>query len=278
MALTRIDSLQNPRVKLIKELIQKRHRDRSGLFLLEGERELARGLKSGLDATQILICEELFKHQKASETFLQKLLGKDVPIVCLSKKVFEHSSYRENPDGFMAICKTFQKTLRDIALCDTPLLLIAERLEKPGNLGALLRTADATSVDAIILNDPITDLFNPNVIRASGGLAFQVPAVLASSEETIEYLKRNKIVSHATTPGGGEDYCQAQLFSSSAIVLGSEKDGLSDFWIQNCDRKISLPMLGKADSLNVSATASAVLYEAVRQRQKRAGKSFYNSF
>jgi len=268
MALTRIDSLQNPRVKQIKGLTHRRQRDRSGLFLLEGERELERGLDSGLEGAQFLICQELFKHGKVSEALHQKLLSAEIPIAYLSKKVFEHCSYRENPDGFMATCNTFVKSLEDIILSKSPLIMVVEQVEKPGNLGTLLRTADATGVDAVILNDPVTDIFNPNVIRASAGVVFKVSTVMASAEKTVAYLKRNNIRSCATTPDKGDDYFQANFDQSSAIVLGSEKDGLSDFWIQNCDKKIRLPMLGRADSLNVSATAAAVLYEVVRQRQK----------
>lgn len=264
---TTIDSLQNPRIKRARGLMQKRQRDREGLFLLEGERELERGLASGIEATQIMLCPEWFKHGERSETLHQRLLAGKTPVVYLSRKVFEHGSYRDHPDGFLAICKTYHRTLNDLILSENPLLLILESLEKPGNLGAILRTADATGVDAVILNDPATDIFNPNVIRASAGVVFKIPVSVASPEETLRYLQEKGIHSLAATPGTETLYYDAALAKPSAILLGSEKDGLSDFWIQHAAQTIRLPMHGQADSLNVGAATAAVLYEAVRQRR-----------
>ncbi|MCB1121846.1 MAG: RNA methyltransferase [Verrucomicrobiae bacterium] len=263
---TTIDSLQNPRIKRIRGLAQKRQRDREGLFVLEGERELERGLASGVQATQVCLCPELFKHDEASEVLHQSLLQGTAPVVYLSRKVFEHVSYRENPDGFLATCKTFEKRLEDLVLSRNPMLLVLEAVEKPGNLGTILRTADATAVDAIILNDPATDLFNPNVIRASAGVVFAVPVVVASSEETLNFLKTKGIQTLATTPAAEDLYHQVSLEKPTALLMGSEKDGLSDFWIQRADRQIRMPMLGQADSLNVSTSTAIVLYEALRQR------------
>jgi TrmH family RNA methyltransferase len=266
MPFTTIDSLQNPRIKRIKGLRQKRQRDREGLFLLEGERELDRGIDAGVEATQIVLCPELFKHGEASEALHQKLLQESTPVIYLARNVFEHCSYRENPDGFLACCKTFKIALADLTLSQNPLLLILESVEKPGNLGSLLRTADAAGVDAIILNDPATDIFNPNVIRASAGVVFQVPTTTASVEETETFLRNNGIQTVATTPRASDLYYLSDLASPSAILLGSEKDGLSQFWLNQADVKTSLPMSGQADSLNVSASAAIVLFEAVRQR------------
>lgn len=266
MPLTTIDSLQNPRIKRVKALSQKRQRDREGLFSLEGERELVRGLAAGVEATQIFICPDLFKHGPVSEAIHQSLLEGSTPVVYLTKKVFEHCSYRENPDGYIATCKTFNRTLDELSLSDNPLLLILESLEKPGNLGTILRTADAVGVDALILNDPVTDLFNPNVIRASAGVVFKVPTVATTPEETHTFLKARLISSYGTTPDTEQLHYDADFANPCAILMGSEKDGLSDYWIQNCDQKIRLPMHGQADSLNVGAATAAVLYEAVRQR------------
>lgn len=267
MPLTTIDSLQNPRIKRAKGLTQKRQREREGLFLLEGERELERGLEAGIEGTQIMLCPELFKHGKVSGAFHDKLIEGATPVIYLTKQVFEHSSYRENPDGFLAICKTFKLSLEDIKLSDNPLLLVLESVEKPGNLGTILRTADAVGVDALILNDPVTDIFNPNVIRASAGVVFKIPTVVATPSETLAYLKDKQILSFSTTPDTELLHFDATFSSPSAILMGSEKDGLSDFWIQNSDHKIRLPMAGQADSLNVGAATSAVLYEVVRQRR-----------
>jgi RNA methyltransferase, TrmH family len=267
MPLTTIDSLQNQRVKRAKGLTQKRQRDREGLFLLEGERELERGFDAGIEGTQIMLCQELFKHGKASEAFHDKLITGATPVIYLTKQVFEHCSYRENPDGFLAICKTFRRSLEELVLSDNPLILIVESLEKPGNLGTILRTADAVGVDALILNDPVTDIFNPNVIRASAGVVFKIPTVVATPPETLAYLRAKQILSFATTPATELLHFDASFSKPAAILMGSEKNGLSDFWIQNSDFKIRLPMAGQADSLNVGAATAAVLYEVVRQRR-----------
>ena len=246
--------------------MQKRHRDREGLFILEGERELHRGFQAGIEATQIMLCPALFKHGDQSDELHHRLVQGEVPVVYLTKRVFEHCSYRDNPDGFLAVCKTFERKLEDLPLSKNPLLLVLESVEKPGNLGTILRTADATGVDALILNDPVTDLFNPNVIRASSGAVFNTPTSTAPPSKTADFLKRHRITIFATKPDSQNLYYQATLAGPTAIVLGSEKDGLSDFWIQNCDQTIALPMQGQADSLNVGATAAAILYEVVRQR------------
>jgi len=249
MPLTTIDSLQNPRIKRVKALSQKRQRDREGLFLLEGERELVRGLAAGIETAQVFICPELFKHGAVSEAIHQSFLEGSTPVVYLTRKVFEHCSYRDNPDGFLATGRTFNRSLGDLKLSETPFLLILESLEKPGNLGTILRTADAVGVDALILNDPVTDLFNPNVIRASAGVVFKVPTVAATPKETHDFLKQLAISSFGTTPDTEQLHYHADFAKPCAILMGSEKDGLSDFWIQNCDQKIRLPMHGQADSL-----------------------------
>ena len=266
MPLTEIDSLHNPRIKLVKSLVRKRRRDKLGLFLLEGEREVARGLEAGLEATQILLCPKLFKHGAKSEAQRRAHLSRGAPVVYLTEIVFEACSYRENPDGFLALCKVFRTSLDDLSLSPNPLILIVESVEKPGNLGALLRTADATGVDAVILNNPVTDIFNPNVIRASAGVAFAVPSVVATPVETLEYLKAHQIAVVGTLPTAGTSLFQTSLSGPIAILMGSEKDGLSNFWLNRADVTTSIPMSGQADSLNVSSTAAVLLYEAVRQR------------
>ena len=266
MPLTTIDSLQNQRVKRAKALTQKRQRDKEGLFLLEGEREVHRGLEAGVEATQIMLCPELFKHGENSEAQHQAFLKGNVPVIYLAKHVFEHCSYRENPDGYLAVCKTFRNSLDDLKLSDNPLLLILESVEKPGNLGTILRTADASGVDALILNDPVTDIFNPNVIRASAGVVFNVPTIIANPEDTLRFLESQRIQTVATTPDTSMLYHDVTLDKPSAILMGSEKDGLSKFWLKEADIKTRLPMSGQADSLNVSVTTAIMLYEAVRQR------------
>ncbi len=265
---THIESLQNPRVKSIRDLsTRKRARDRDGHFVVEGERELARCRAAGIEITNFYICPELFKHSDQSEDLHEELLNSDVPLSYLTESVFKHCSYRDNPDGFIAIAKTFESPLEKLKLSDKPLILILEALEKPGNLGTILRTADAVGVDALIITDPVTDLFNPNVIRASAGVVFKVPTAVASSEGTLSWLKTNNIQAIATTPDTDTLYYDADLTQSTAIIMGSEKDGLSDTWLSSSTQKVKLPMHGQADSLNVGAATAAVLYEAVRQRR-----------
>ena len=268
MPVTTIDSLQNPRIKRARALTQKRQRDREQAFLLEGEREVQRGLAAGLEATQIFLCPDFFKHDEESEAFHQKLLEGAVPLAYLARNVFERCSYRENPDGFLAICQTFHKTLEDLELSDNPLLLVLESIEKPGNLGTILRTADAAGVAGLILNDPVTDIFNPNVIRASAGVVFNVPTLVASQEDTRTFLQNHRIQTVATNPESETLYHEVDLVKPSAILMGSEKDGLQNFWLKEADVTTSLPMTGQADSLNVSVTTAIMVYEAIRQRTR----------
>lgn len=259
---------QNPRAKSIRELLaRKRARDRDGHFVVEGEREVERCLAADIDISNFYICPELFKHSDKSEDLHDQLLDSDIPLSYFSESVFKHCSYRDNPDGFIAVAKTFESPLEKIKLSDNPLVLVLESLEKPGNLGTILRTADAVGVDALIITDPVTDFFNPNVIRASAGVVFKVPTAVASSDDTISWLKENSIQAIATTPDTDTLYYDADLAQATAIIMGSEKDGLSDIWLTAATQKVKLPMHGQADSLNVGAATSAILYEVIRQRR-----------
>jgi len=177
-------------------------------------------------------------------------------------------SYRDTPDGLMALSPLVGKTLDELILPEKPLLLIAENLEKPGNLGTILRTADATGVDAVIVCGHKTDINNPNVIRASIGTLFFMPIVEASTEETLQWLKKQDIQSIAALPEAKQEYTAVDMRGGTAIVVGSEDEGLTPKWLTDATLKTSIPMLGKNDSLNVSTAAAILLYETVRQRKK----------
>jgi TrmH family RNA methyltransferase len=168
----------------------------------------------------------------------------------------------------LGVAKTWDCSLGQLKLSAAPLLLVAESVEKPGNLGALLRTADSAGCDALLICDPVTDVFNPNVVRSSQGAVFSVPVAVCSSTEAAAWLRSNKIKTLATTPAATKTFWDVDAKNPTALLLGSEKDGLSEFWLKGADEKISIPQAGLSDSLNVSMAAAIVLFEAVRQRRK----------
>jgi TrmH family RNA methyltransferase len=187
----------------------------------------------------------------------------------LSKEAFAKVAYRERPDGILAVAPQWKRALADLALPAAPLILVVEAIEKPGNLGTILRSADAAGCDAVIVCDPVTDLFNPNVVRASTGVLFSVPCVVEDSEKVLAWLKARGIRSVATTPAAAEVYSDSDLRGPLAIVMGSEQFGLSEFWLKSADLPVRIPMAGQADSLNVAMAALITLFEAVRQRGPR---------
>jgi TrmH family RNA methyltransferase len=261
-----ITSLQNPKVKHIVKLREdKRQRQQDGLMLVEGYDELTLALNSGLKPHTLLTAPEL-----ATRTIdIDK-----AEITTATRAVFEKMSYRDNPDGWLGIFPTPKTSLEDIKLSDTPLVIIAESVEKPGNLGAILRTADAAHVDAVIVCDPRVDIWNPNVIRASRGAVFTVPTVEADSQIALTWLRSRKPALSggeamrvlAATPSAEVLYTDVDMKESIAIAVGTEDQGLTDFWMQNADIKVSIPMLGEVNSLNVSIATALITYEAIRQR------------
>jgi TrmH family RNA methyltransferase len=257
--LVKIDSLQNEKIKSIVKLRESgRERKKQGLFIIEGWREINLALKGGVEIENMFYCQDYIKQESGID---------EEKIIEVSKKVFAKISYRENPDGFLAIAKIKKQSLEDVKLSPNPLVIILEAVEKPGNLGAILRTADAAQIDAIIINNSQTDIYNPNVIRASQGTVFTVPTVLSSLEETMEFCKKNKIKIFATAPIAEKEYFKADFRNGSAILLGAEDKGLSREWLATVDEQIKIKMRGKIDSLNVSASAAIILFEALRQRE-----------
>lgn len=262
-----ITSVQNERVKQIIKLQRKASARRSeGLTVIEGAREVARAMENGWQPIEIWLCPAL---GKTDDELFQGLAdaGAASPLRFLaSEAVFAKITYRENPDGVLAVGPLIGKTLAGLELPENPLVLVAEGLEKPGNLGALLRTADGAGANAVIICDPATDLNNPNVIRASIGTLFYLPVAEASSGEAIDFLKARGIKILAAVPDAKTVYTAVDLTVPVAIAVGAEDKGLSDRWKQAADLNVSIPMRGKNDSLNVSVSAAILLYEAVRQR------------
>ncbi|NJN79457.1 MAG: RNA methyltransferase [Anaerolineales bacterium] len=253
-----ITSTQNPKIKHIVKLREdKRQRQKDDLILVEGFDELTLAFNCGLIPQTLLTSPELAS---------KPLTFPQAETLTLSRAVFEKISYRDNPDGWLGIFPTPKTSLEEIKLSDPALVIVAESLEKPGNLGAILRTADAAKVDAVLVCDPRVDVWNPNVIRASRGAVFALPVVEVESAHALEWLKSRKMRVLAATPSADEIYSNVNMQESIAIAVGTEDKGLTDFWMQNADVNVQIPMLGKVNSLNVSIATALLVYEAVRQR------------
>lgn len=227
-------------------------------MLVEGRDELTLALGSGLKPHTLLTAPEL------------ATVSIDIPeaeeVTTVTRAVFEKISYRDNPDGWLGIFPIPHSTLDDLTLSDNPFVIVTESVEKPGNLGAILRTADAAHVDAVIVCDPRVDVWNPNTVRASRGTVFTVPTVEAESQNALAFLRSKKMRVLAATPSAEVLYTSVDLNQPIALAVGTEDEGLTDFWMQNADLRVKIPMLGKVNSLNVSIATALITYEAVRQR------------
>ncbi len=260
-----IQSPHNPRVKNLVRLRNARHRKRQGLFLIEGHRETSRALDRGVALQTLFYCPEDIKSDEAHEV-VRRAKEQTIEVVQLSSAAFAKASHRENPDGLLAMAQVWETALEEIRFTTSALLLVVERVEKPGNLGSLIRTAEAAGADALILTDAVADIFNPNVIRNSQGALFGFPVVVCANESALAWLMAKGIQVLATTPEANEEYWRADLKAAVAIVVGSEKDGLSDFWLNSATHRLKIPMAGRSDSLNVNVAAAIALFETVRQR------------
>lgn len=261
MAENKIVSLQNARVKQVVALQQKSaERRKQGLFVVEGIRELQHCLEAGFTINSIFFCPELTDDNPLPQ------LSENIAAYEVSPEVYEKMAYRGTTEGVIAIVQARQLRLRDLQLKKQPLLMVLESVEKPGNLGAILRSADAAGADAVIVCDPLTDLYNPNLIRSSIGAIFSVPCVACSSDDCINYLKLNNIKILTAQLQDSKLYYDTDMTCGTAIIMGTESTGLTEVWRQAADAHIRIPMLGQLDSLNVSVSAAILLYEAVRQR------------
>lgn len=258
-----ITSLQNPKVKEVVKLRDRRPRDESGLFIIEGYRELKRALDAGRKIETLFYCPSLFLG--SNEGSLKEQCKAALHLEC-TPEVFSKISYRDRPDGLLAVAPQQHLTLSDLKLKKNPFLVVAESIEKPGNLGTILRSCDAAGVDAVIVCDPTTDIHNPNVVRSSVGTLFTLPVIEANSEETLAYLKKHHIAVVAATPHAKLGFTEADFKVPLAIVVGTEQYGLTENWMKNADISVRIPMFGAADSLNVASATTLLLYEVVRQR------------
>jgi TrmH family RNA methyltransferase len=261
-----ITSLQNEQVKDLVRLRERRHRDGTGRFLIEGYREISRAFGAGLALDTLYTCADLFLGPNEPE-LIAGLQAAGTDVVELAEGPFRKVSYRDRPEGLLAVAPQPATDLAHLTLGVSPLLLVAEAIEKPGNLGTMLRTADAVGADAVLVADPTTDPFNPNVVRSSTGTLFTVPLAVATAGESVEWLAHLGISIVATTPAAELELWDADLAGPVAVVVGAEQYGLSERWLDAADIRVRIPMAGAADSLNAAIAAGIVLYEARRQRR-----------
>lgn len=259
-----IRSVQNPRIKAVKRLDKAAVRRETGLFVVEGLRELSLALKAGYVIHQLYSCPPLMK---TDPLYDPSPLLQHPELSLVSEEVYRSMAYRDSTEGILAVLERKEQSLQSLQLPPHPLILVIDRVEKPGNLGAMLRTADAAGVDAVILCDNQTDCYNPNVIRSSLGTLFTLPIALSSAAEACRFLRQQHITSYAAALSDKSiSYTAADYRSGTAFLLGAEADGLSSFWLQEADHQVIIPMRGQIDSLNVSVAAALLLFEARRQR------------
>ena len=259
-----IASLQNTKIKNIVRLLSKsKERKSQNIVVFEGARELSLATSAGYEVNSVFVCREIFSKSEYPDV-LDAIPDKLIYEVTLP--VFQKIAYREGSDGLITLAIPKYLKFDDLILSDNPFIIILEAVEKPGNLGAILRTADAAAVDTVIICDPLADLYNPNVIRSSVGCAFTVQTVACTSEEAFDWLKKKNISTYAAELEASSWYQDADFFKPSAIIMGTEADGLTDFWLKNANHRIKIPMRGKIDSLNVSVSTAIITFEAMRQR------------
>ena len=263
MRVETITSAQNPKIKDLLALQEKsKERRKKGLFVVEGRRELLHCIEAGYEPHTVFICPEIL-HKADFEEIASKCRCSFIEI---PQHLYDKVAYRGGTEGVIAEMKCKTKNLDNLKLKANPLVVVLESVEKPGNLGAILRSADASGVDAVIVCDPLTDMYNPNLIRSSIGAIFTVPVATASSENTIKWLKNNGIRIYTAQLQDSEWYYDTDMKGGTAIIMGTEATGLTDAWRKAADAHIKIPMLGKLDSLNVSVSAAILMFEAVRQR------------
>ncbi len=264
-----ISSVQNPKVKRLLTLQQKSsERRKTGLFVVEGQRELEHCIAADYEVESVYVSEAISPNLSSLTPRLSPL----VSVFSITSQVYEKMAYRGSTEGVIAIVRARPMSLGDLCLPEHPLVVVLESVEKPGNLGAILRSADAAHADAVIVCDPLTDLYNPNLIRSSIGAIFTVPCVACTSAECIDFLKGNGIRVLTAQLQDSHLYYDTDMTCGVALVMGTESTGLTDQWRQAADAHIRIPMLGRLDSLNVSVSTAILLFEAVRQRQEGAKK------
>ena len=266
-----ITSGQNPKIKMLLALQEKsKTRRKEGLFVVEGRRELEHCINAGFRVRTLFVCPEIISLEDL--TYIERSCGatsQEPSVVEVPAVLYDKIAYRGGTEGVIAEIEYIERNLASLKMKENPLVVVLESVEKPGNLGAVLRSADASGADAVIICDPQTDLYNPNLIRSSIGAVFTVPVAAASSEETIKWLKDNNIKIYTAQLQDSEWYYDTDMTGGTAVIMGTEATGLTDVWRKAADAHIKIPMLGRLDSLNVSVSAAILLYEAVRQRNSR---------
>lgn len=271
MKIIEITSAQNQKIKEVVALMEKsRERRTSKLFVVEGTRETTACIRNGFTIKSIFFNNQIVTPQQIEKIFPTITPATTQPaLFSLTPAAYSKIAYRENTEGIVAVVEEKRLTLQDIRFgkrWEQPLVLVVESVEKPGNLGALLRTADACGIDAVLVCDPLTDLYNPNLIRSSLGGIFTNQVVACSNEQALAWLRAHNINIFTAQLQDSEWYYNTNMVPPTAIVMGTESTGLTDFWRQASNAKIKIPMLGELDSLNVSVSAAVLCYEAVRQR------------
>ena len=289
MRIETITSAQNRKVKELLTLVEKsKARSAAGLFVVEGQRELGHCLDAGFIPETLFICGEVMAVQNNAVNgaktghLAENIEGKDgldalvakaealnprLGVVQIPAFLYEKVAYRGSTEGIIAEVHSVPRSLDDLRLGESPLVMVLESVEKPGNLGAVLRSADAAGADAVVVCDPLTDIWNPNLIRSSVGAVFSVPVAVCTSADAIAFLKKRGIRILTAQLQDSEWYYDTDMTGATALVMGTESTGLTQAWRDSADAHIKIPMLGRLDSLNVSVSAAVLLYEAVRQRK-----------
>ena len=261
-----LTSPANPKIKYVVKLRTCSVREETGEMIVEGFRECRRALDNGYRPNSIFICPELYLKNENEDRLVSDAAAAGADVFLCSRPAFLKMAYKDRPDGLLMTGPHVAKTLDRLVLPPNALVIVAESIEKPGNLGTILRSADAAHAAAVIVCDRTTDVHNPNVVRASTGTMFSVPIVEASSEDAVRWLKARGFKILAATPHAEKLHFEVDLTGNVAIAVGAEQYGLTSKWMDLADMRVRIPMLGLADSLNVSAAATILVYEAVRQR------------
>ena len=270
MRIENITSAQNAKIKELLALQEKsKERRKKGLFVVEGRREIIHCVEAGYEPHTFFICRDIIT-EKEFDSIMgaveDNFCGMTCQIIEIPQHLYDKVAYRGGTEGVIAEMHCKEMALDNLRMKENPLVVVLESVEKPGNLGAVLRSADASGVDAVIVCDPLTDMYNPNLIRSSIGAIFTVPVATATSEEAIAWLKNNGIKIYTAQLQDSEWYYDTDMKGGTAIVMGTEATGLTDVWRKAADANIKIPMLGRLDSLNVSVSAAILMFEAVRQR------------